>query len=67
MTRGGKIETGIGIGLVGLGVVFIAGGASVKNDEWFAGETRAIGFGGGAVFAGVGTTLIILGTHRRSK
>jgi hypothetical protein len=66
MTRGGKLEMGIGIGLVGLGGVFIAGGASVSDSDWFAGETRAVGYGGGAALAGAGVTLIYLGTHRRS-
>jgi hypothetical protein len=65
MTRGGKIETGIGVGLLGLGVMFIAAGASVRNGEWLASETRAVGLGGGAIFAGAGTTLVVLGCHRR--
>jgi hypothetical protein len=66
ITTGGKAEIGIGIGLVGLGALFIAGGASVRNGDWFAGPTRAVGFGGGAVFAGSGITLIVLGNHRRA-
>jgi hypothetical protein len=66
MTRGGKIMTGVGIGLLGFGAVLFGTGASTPKDSWFGPQVREIGMASGAAFAGVGTTLIVFGTHRRS-
>jgi hypothetical protein len=66
MTTGGKVMVGVGIGFVGFGALLIAAGTTVKDSDWFASESRAVGFGGGAAFAGVGTTLIVFGWHRRT-
>jgi hypothetical protein len=66
MTRGGKIMTGVGIGLLGFGAVLFGTGASTSKDSFLGSDVRAIGMGAGAAFAGVGTTLIVFGTHQRS-
>jgi len=66
MTRGGKIMTGVGVGFVGIGVVLIGMGAATDPHGFMGGTGRAIGFGGGAAFAGVGAGLILVGVHQRS-
>jgi hypothetical protein len=66
MTRGGKIMTGVGIGLLGFGAVLFGTGASTSKDSFLGSDVRAIGMGAGAAFAGVGTTLIVFGVHQKS-
>jgi hypothetical protein len=65
MTRGGKIMTGFGIGLLGLGVLFIAAGATTSSDDFLGSEFKTASFFTGGIFAAGGTTLIVFGTHRR--
>jgi len=65
MTTGGKVMTGVGIGLIAIGtLVFIAGAAAI-NDSWFH-EAAAPCMGVGAVLGGGGTALIVFGSRRRT-
>jgi hypothetical protein len=61
MTTGGKVMTGVGIGLLAIGVAAIA---TPQPKDGFApaeAEARAEGL----LTAGVGVTLVVIGTHRR--
>jgi hypothetical protein len=61
MTTGGKVMTGVGIGLLALGVAALA---TPQPKDGFApaeGAVRATSI----LCAGVGVTLVVIGTHRR--
>lgn len=62
-TRGGKIMTGIGLGVLGAGIVMIAHGSSSDEigDSGLAINWRATG----AIWAGVGGVLTLVGLTRR--
>ena len=65
MTTGGKVMTGVGIGFVAIGTVVFIAGATAINDSWF-GDVAGPTMGVGAVLAGGGIGLIVLGDHRRT-
>jgi hypothetical protein len=66
MTRGGKMMTGIGIGLCVIGGSVLVGAAALNNVWGFSSSDKAKSYGaGGGAMAG-GAILIILGNHRRS-
>jgi len=66
MTSGGKIMTGVGIGLCVIGGGVIVASAALNNVWGFSpsDKAKAYGAGGGAVAGGA--ILIVLGHHRRS-
>jgi hypothetical protein len=66
MTSGGKIMTGVGIGLCVIGGSVIVASAALNNVWGFSpsDKAKAYGAGGGAVAGGA--ILIVLGHHRRS-
>ncbi|MDR3727593.1 MAG: hypothetical protein P4K86_11180 [Terracidiphilus sp.] len=65
MTTGGKVMTGVGIGLIAVGTLVFVAGAAAINDSWF-GNAAAPLMGGGAAIGVGGTVLIIFGSHRRT-
>jgi hypothetical protein len=67
MTSGGKVMTGVGIGLLGLGVALIAVGAATNKNEIAGSSIREVGFAAGGGSLAIGTSLIIIGLHRRSS
>jgi hypothetical protein len=64
MTKGGKIMTGVGIGLVACGGFVIAGTAAFN--DWESPANRGALYGGGIALAAGGTILIVVGVHHRS-
>ena len=66
MTTGGKVMTGVGIGLVGVGATLMGIAAQDKPGSMFHSGVEVIGYGGGAGFAGTGVVLIAFGVHRRA-
>jgi len=64
MTTGGKVITGVGIGLAALGGVFLACGAASSHNDFI--DMRGPCLATGAGFAGAGITLIVLGVHWRT-
>ena len=64
MTTGGKIMTGVGVGVFVVGMVGVVGTAAVGGWASSSDKAKLYGAGGGAVAGGV--TLVILGDHRRS-
>jgi hypothetical protein len=64
MTSGGKIMTGAGLALCGIGVVVLVGAAVLNSLASPSHKAEAYGAGSGAVAGGV--ILIVLGDHRRS-
>jgi hypothetical protein len=67
MTHSGKVLVGVGIGVVAVGAALIGIGASTKSSVIAGSQIRAVGFGAGAGFAGIGLTLIVIGTNKRVK
>lgn len=64
MTTGGKIMTGVGIGMVAIGGVALAGAALLE--DWAPAGKEAAGYATGCGLAAGGITLIVFGTHHRS-
>jgi len=67
MTRGGKIMTGIGIGLMGVGVSVIAQGAVIKSSDIVGSMLKTYCLGSGLALTATGGALTIIGVHRRVK
>ena len=67
MTRGGKIMTGIGIGLMGAGVAVIAQGATIKSSDIVGSVVKSYCLGSGLGLTAAGGALTIVGVHRRKK
>jgi hypothetical protein len=68
ITSGGKTEMIVGAVLMGVGVVACIGTALVSSSGIKpSGDKTAALYAGGAGAAGVGVTLIVLGSHRRTK
>ena len=63
MTTGGKIVTGVGVAVVGIGVLMFAAGASQDKNSW--GPSRGACFATGGIFAGIGAATILGGMHWR--
>jgi hypothetical protein len=63
LTKGGKIMTGIGLGLLAAGVVMIAvdGGTEVGSSSDVSIDWRTTGY----IWAGAGAVLLIIGLTRR--
>jgi len=62
VTRSGKIMTGVGIGLVGIGGFVMA----VTPHAFATPTDKNELYGASGATMGVGVVLIVLGTHRRS-
>jgi hypothetical protein len=68
ITGGGKTEMIVGTVLMGVGVVACIGTALLNSAGIKpSGDKTAALYAGGAGAAGVGVTLIVLGSHRRTQ
>ena len=66
MTGGGKIMTGVGIGLCVIGGGVIVGSAALNGVWGFSPSDKAKLYGAGSGLVAGGAILIVLGHHRRS-
>lgn len=64
MTEGGKVMTGVGVGLCAIGGFVVIANASLSY--WGSSSDRAKIYGAGAGTLGAGAVLIVLGYHRRA-
>ena len=64
MTRGGKVLTGVGIGLLACGGFVIVGTAAFNS--WETSSDKAGLYGGGIGLLAGGGALIVVGTHQRT-
>jgi hypothetical protein len=64
MTTGGKVMTGVGIGMMAIGGVVLIGTAVFSG--WASSSDKAKLYGAGAGTLGGGVVLIVLGAHQRS-
>ncbi|HEY1986533.1 MAG TPA: hypothetical protein VGG85_14050 [Terracidiphilus sp.] len=65
MTSGGKVMTGVGIGLIAVGTLVFVAGVAATNDSWFH-NAAAPCMGAGAAVGGGGVALIVFGNRRRT-
>jgi hypothetical protein len=64
MTTGGKIMTGVGIGLIVIGATGLVGTAAWRGPATPSDKAKLYGVGAGVVAGGA--ILIVLGDHRRA-
>ena len=65
MTSGGKIMTGVGIGLFVTGVGVLVGAAALNSAWGFSPSRKAEAYGGGGGAVVGGAILVVLGSHHR--
>jgi len=66
MTTGGKVMTGVGIGMLVIGGIVLIGTATVGENSWASSSDKGKLYGAGAGILAGGTILIVVGNHQRA-